>query len=108
MQQKLDNLCEQVNFFKDQPEVPTQANGLVSQNTDCSCKLCHHHNPSNGFDASTKGLDGDEMLKCEVEPDERHMSDLSDWLLVSLLLLIFSILEGLTFEHEISLGYDYA
>ncbi|KAL3645107.1 hypothetical protein CASFOL_010287 [Castilleja foliolosa] len=103
MQQKLDNLCEQVNYFKDQPEIPTQTNGLDSQKTDCACKLCHHHNPSDGslFNAVTKGLNEDEMLKCEVEPDERRMSDLSDWA-PSVASSVDIQLESLAFEHEIN------
>ncbi|KAL0389365.1 UNVERIFIED_CONTAM: hypothetical protein Scaly_0293600 [Sesamum calycinum] len=81
MQQKLDGLCEQVNYFKDQPEVVTQI-------AECGCKLCQHHNLSpNGslFNTSTNGLNGDEEFKYkmphlnEAEPEERRMSDLSDW-----------------------------
>lgn len=41
MQQKLDTLCEQVNYFKDQPEIAADANG---------CFLCDQHmNQSNNF-----------------------------------------------------------
>ncbi|XP_027077332.1 uncharacterized protein LOC113776350 [Coffea eugenioides] len=79
MQEKLDNLCEQINFFKDQPEIATEKNG---------CQLCqqHKHEPTNlAGNSVVKTLKRDEMLKCkwaptiEAEPEERRMSDLSDW-----------------------------
>ncbi|KAL8545203.1 hypothetical protein ACS0TY_005408 [Phlomoides rotata] len=74
MQKKLDILCEQMNHFKDQPEVET----LIT--VECESNL-----PPNGSLTSTKGLDGDEVFKYklpvlnETEPDVRRMSDLSDW-----------------------------
>ncbi|KAK4419524.1 hypothetical protein Salat_2365300 [Sesamum alatum] len=85
MQQKLDGLCEQVNYFKDQPDVVTQRDVFVAETVECGCRLCQHHNlPPNGslFNTSTNG---DEEFKCkmpliaEAEPEERRMSDLSDW-----------------------------
>ncbi|KAG8389038.1 hypothetical protein BUALT_Bualt02G0187800 [Buddleja alternifolia] len=85
MQEKLDNLCEQVNYFKDQPEVAAQRDVLV---TGRGCKLCQHHNlPQNSFwvNTPTKGLHADEVFQNkmphsnETEPEERRMSDLSDW-----------------------------
>ncbi|KAL6563966.1 hypothetical protein OROHE_005206 [Orobanche hederae] len=82
MQQKLDNLCEQVNYCKDQPEVPTQTDIFLTKQAECGCKLSHHHDPPPNdslFNISTKGLNAEEVAKCEVEPDERRMSDLSDW-----------------------------
>ncbi|KAL6529671.1 hypothetical protein OROGR_015294 [Orobanche gracilis] len=60
MQQKLDNLHEQVNYFKDQPEVRTQTDVFLTKRLEC-------------------GLNAEEVAKCEVEPDECRMSDLSDW-----------------------------
>ncbi|GER38327.1 hypothetical protein STAS_14847 [Striga asiatica] len=69
MQQKLDNLCEQVNYSKDLPGVPKEGDVLVTQREDCACK----------FSTPSKELTGDEMLEFELKPDERRMSDLSDW-----------------------------
>ncbi|KAL6516512.1 hypothetical protein OROGR_019817 [Orobanche gracilis] len=60
MQQKLDNLHEQVNYFKDQPKVRTQTDVFLTKRLEC-------------------GLNAEEVAKCEVEPDECRMSDLSDW-----------------------------
>ncbi|KAL6493525.1 hypothetical protein OROGR_032304 [Orobanche gracilis] len=76
MQQKLDNLHEQVNYFKDQPEVRTQTDVFLTKRLECGCKLSHHHDqpPYNSL-----GLNAEEVAKCEVEPDECRMSDLSDW-----------------------------
>ncbi|XP_060216294.1 uncharacterized protein LOC132643777 [Lycium barbarum] len=77
MQQKLDTLCEQVNYFKDQPETAADTNGyfLIEQ----------HLNQSNNFYEKDM-IKGEEMLKFEMapaaneaEPEERRMSDLSDW-----------------------------
>lgn len=41
MQKKLDNLCEQLNYVKDQPEIETKS-------VESGCKLCHHNLPQNG------------------------------------------------------------
>ncbi|XP_025884093.1 uncharacterized protein [Solanum lycopersicum] len=77
MQQKLDTLCEQVNYFKDQPETAADAYDYF---------LCEQHfNQSNNF-FERDMIKGEEILKFEmppaanqVEPEERRMSDLSDW-----------------------------
>lgn len=77
MQQKLDTLCEQGNYFKDQPENAADTNGYF---------LCEQHlNESNNF-YGRNVIKGEEMLKFEMppaanqaEPEERRMSDLSDW-----------------------------
>ncbi|GFP90864.1 cyclin-a2-2 [Phtheirospermum japonicum] len=54
------------------------------------------------FNASTKGLNGDEMFKCgEVELDERRMSNFSDWA-PSVASSVDIQLEGLAFEHDIN------
>ncbi|KAI3449925.1 hypothetical protein Pfo_006590 [Paulownia fortunei] len=103
MQQKLDNLCEQVNYFKDQPEAVTQSDVFVTKRVECDCKLCQHHNlPPNGsvFNTSTKGLNGDEVVKCQAEPDERRMSDLSDWA-PSVASSVDIQLDSLAIEHDI-------
>ncbi|KAL0459259.1 UNVERIFIED_CONTAM: hypothetical protein Slati_0553100 [Sesamum latifolium] len=103
MQQKLDGLCEQVNYFKDQPEV-------VTQKAECGCKLCQHHNLSpNGsvFNTSTNCLNGDEEFKyktpllTEAEPEERRMSDLSDWA-PSVTSSVDIQLDSLAIEHDIN------
>ncbi|KAK9273742.1 hypothetical protein L1049_018552 [Liquidambar formosana] len=89
MQQKLDNLCEQVNNIKDQPE--TGANMSFMKNMEfgsCGCWLCDHHRGlPNGLvgNSIVKVSRGDEMLQYklpltnEAEQEERRMSDLSDW-----------------------------
>nr|XP_016465207.1 PREDICTED: uncharacterized protein LOC107788072 isoform X1 [Nicotiana tabacum] len=77
MQQKLDTLCEQVNYFKDQPETAADTNG---------CFLCEQHmNQSNNFYEKNM-MKGEEVFKYETPPaadqaeqEERRMSDLSDW-----------------------------
>lgn len=70
MQEKLDNLCEQVNYFKDQPEV-VSADKIGFYN--------------NFVDTAIKATNADDMFKyksppaIDVEPEERRMSDFSDW-----------------------------
>ncbi|KAK1429099.1 hypothetical protein QVD17_11301 [Tagetes erecta] len=86
MQEKLDNLCEQVNYFKDKPDIS-------SYNFECSgcgCHHCNHHQlPSeckevrNEEDISRKSVDDNDTnqskIANDVEQEERRMSDLSDW-----------------------------
>ncbi|KAK6925674.1 hypothetical protein RJ641_007393 [Dillenia turbinata] len=101
MQQKLDNLCEQLNNMKDQGD-----NGVIMSSTKnlefpftepfaatdakfiaCGCWLCDQHqaqaNDEDYYVLRASG--GNEMLKykfpvtIEAEPEERRMSDLSDW-----------------------------
>ncbi|CAH9094702.1 unnamed protein product [Cuscuta europaea] len=73
MQEKLDNLCEQVNYFKDQPEPAANI-----------CWLCeeHKHLPKHlSMNGSARKLsmgEEEELLLNEAEPEERRMSDLSD------------------------------
>ncbi|KAM3303673.1 hypothetical protein P3S67_014703 [Capsicum chacoense] len=77
MQQKLDTLCEQVNYFKDQPETAADTYG---------CFSCEQHlNQSYSFKERNM-IKGEEMLQFkmppgadQIEPEERRMSDLSDW-----------------------------
>ncbi|KAK2970987.1 hypothetical protein RJ640_029541 [Escallonia rubra] len=87
MQEKLENLCEQVNYFRDQSETVVGMSFTKNDDIGCGCRLCDHHQPaSNSFlaDAAAK-TSNNEMLKYnnplmnEAEPEERRMSDLSDW-----------------------------
>ncbi|KAH7560522.1 hypothetical protein JRO89_XS10G0037300 [Xanthoceras sorbifolium] len=102
MQQKLDNLCEQLYFVKDQPGIraDVSSNGKAESPicesfghdkinfVDCGCWLCdRHHDLFNGLEghSAVKTSGGDEMLQYkmnhanETEQEERRMSDLSDW-----------------------------
>ncbi|KAL3850094.1 hypothetical protein ACJIZ3_011976 [Penstemon smallii] len=109
MQQKLDNLCEQVNYFKDQPEILTANDVSVAKMGDCGCKPCMPHTlpPNYVMDnSSAKGSHGDEVLKYKsspptvAEPEERRMSDLSDWA-PSVTSSFDSQLDTLSIEHDI-------
>ncbi|XP_050221888.1 uncharacterized protein LOC126672041 isoform X2 [Mercurialis annua] len=100
MQQKLDDLCEQLNTIKTKPETNTSLNKNVESLytdpfgcdkitfVDCGCWHCDHH--QNLFadlmdNSAVKVSRGDEMLQYknplvnEAEQEERRMSDLSDW-----------------------------
>ncbi|OVA04808.1 hypothetical protein BVC80_8655g5 [Macleaya cordata] len=101
MQQKLDDLCEQVNTMKDRPETGEEV--LFTKNEEfpfnkntrwdeskfssCGCCPCDHHRVlSNGLmkDSVEKAAGVDEIFKFKplmmgVEQEERRMSDLSDW-----------------------------
>ncbi|KAL9248397.1 hypothetical protein vseg_021722 [Gypsophila vaccaria] len=102
MQQKLDNLCEQVNCIRDQPQ--PVADPSAHKTVDCSsseasfpsnsdsistdCWLCDQHRAQlNDLSGNTfvKGAGMDEMFRSrlsvsnEAEQEERRMSDLSDW-----------------------------
>ncbi|CAN4119748.1 unnamed protein product [Withania somnifera] len=77
MQQKLDTLCEQVNYLRDQPDTAVDTHGYFLSE--------QHLNQSNNF-YKRNMIKGEEMIKCEIpptanqaEPEERRMSDLSDW-----------------------------
>ncbi|KAL0550783.1 hypothetical protein IC582_009845 [Cucumis melo] len=96
MQQKLDDLCNQVNPVKDQSG--TESDMALRKNADfgndkikfvdCGCWLCDEHldllSRLEG-NATTKHSCGAEMLQYkmplinEAEQEERRMSDLSDW-----------------------------
>lgn len=84
MQQKLDTLCEQVNYFKDQPEVALPSSTIVDKTVDYGSKLCEQHKHQFLVDSVEKGLNEDEVFKYkiplvkEAEPEERRMSDWSD------------------------------
>ncbi|KAI3696986.1 hypothetical protein L6452_29662 [Arctium lappa] len=84
MQQKLENICKQVNCFKDQPDISSYNFMFLG----CGCRLCGNHQlPSESQEAnsSVKAVDDEAMIKCKIplendtEPEERRMSDLSDW-----------------------------
>ncbi|KAK9692380.1 hypothetical protein RND81_09G260300 [Saponaria officinalis] len=103
MQQKLDNLCEQMNCIKDQPQ--PVADSSAHKTMDCSsseasfpcnsdsistdCWLCDQHraqlNDLSGGNSFVKAASMDEMFRSrlsvsnEAEQEERRMSDLSDW-----------------------------
>ncbi|XP_010527661.1 PREDICTED: uncharacterized protein LOC104804971 isoform X2 [Tarenaya hassleriana] len=102
MQQKLDDLCEQLNLIKHHSGTGPKASDddnlqrtlketFGSQNIkfiDCGCWLCdqHHHLlPSSWDKPLSKASTGYEMhnettnLVNDTEPEERRMSDLSDW-----------------------------
>ncbi|CAL5433883.1 unnamed protein product [Camellia sinensis] len=103
MQQKLDNLCEQVNYIKDQPgtwadiSFPKNVEFLFNEpfgsekakSVGCGCQLCDQHQTPFKNDPTdisvVKASSGDEMFKYKIpfskmaEPEERRMSDLSDW-----------------------------
>ncbi|KDP20188.1 hypothetical protein JCGZ_07908 [Jatropha curcas] len=102
MQQKLDDLCEQLNSIKNHSRA--EANTLLNENVeslssnvfgcarikfvDCGCWHCdHHQNLFAGLmDNSVEKLSqGDEVFEYKVplvngaDQEERRMSDLSDW-----------------------------
>ncbi|KAK9079063.1 hypothetical protein SSX86_000733 [Deinandra increscens subsp. villosa] len=86
MQEKLDNLCEQVNYFKDKPD--TSSYDFEFSGRGCQhCCADHHQLPSEykKVDITKKSVDDDNNNKIEskmadnAEQEERRMSDLSDW-----------------------------
>ncbi|WCJ36942.1 hypothetical protein M5689_018110 [Euphorbia peplus] len=99
MQQKLDDLCEQLSSIKNhkglQPNTMLDSNGESLANDafgcdkikfiDCGCWHCdHHQHLFSGLmgNPALKVSRGEEVLQYKlplVEQDERRMSDLSDW-----------------------------
>ncbi|XP_043692480.1 uncharacterized protein LOC122642930 [Telopea speciosissima] len=102
MQQKLDDLCNQVNIMKEQPENEvdlsfTNDKKILSNNdikldettiSPCGCQVCYEHRVlSNGpmCDFFENSCCGDEVFKFKIpsynvaEQEERRMSNLSDW-----------------------------
>ncbi|KAI3414766.1 uncharacterized protein J3R85_015944 [Psidium guajava] len=102
MQQKLDNLCQQVHNVKDREGTGVEAS--VAKNfgfpfdatfesngiefVDCGCWLCdQHHKQFGGLmsDSTKRVSNGNDIHRSkmtfteETEPEERRMSDLSDW-----------------------------
>ncbi|KAF8395875.1 hypothetical protein HHK36_019830 [Tetracentron sinense] len=102
MEQKLDDLCEQVNSMKDRSEIWPDMSFITAEEfpfgeaikpketkfCGCGCRLCAQHLvPSNSLvgDSVEDASGGDEMFKYKMtltngaEQEERRMSDLSDW-----------------------------
>lgn len=105
MQQKLDNLCEQVTNVKAQSETVVNLSfsrsvdflssetpqSKKSKSLECGCCLCDQH-PAKISSMENKPVvgvgNGDEIFKyktiaTEAEQEERRMSDLSDWAALS-------------------------
>ncbi|KAK6138376.1 hypothetical protein DH2020_027850 [Rehmannia glutinosa] len=76
MQQKLETLCQQINYFKDQSEIVTSVDVFFTKMTNCGCEPY-------------------------VEPEERRMSDLSDWA-PSVTSSIDIQLDNLASEHDMN------
>ncbi|MED6222169.1 hypothetical protein PIB30_061776 [Stylosanthes scabra] len=101
MQQKLDDLCEQLNSTKELStaafnKLSNQDNGELQSSesfgaekikfVDCGCWHCEqHYDLLNDLGASvTRASIGSEVVQCKTsfsneEQEERRMSDLSDW-----------------------------
>lgn len=100
MQQKLDNLCEQMNTMKERPENmdddSSNNNGefqlsncfQLKKSKDLSCEFCsceRNQDLFNDADSFVDAASGDVMSKFKMthsittEQEERRMSDLSDW-----------------------------
>ncbi|MED6169893.1 hypothetical protein PIB30_025460 [Stylosanthes scabra] len=101
MQQKLDDLCEELNSTKELStaafnKLSNKDNGELQSSesfgaekikfVDCGCWHCEqHYDLSNELGASvTRASIGSEVVQCKTsfsneEQEERRMSDLSDW-----------------------------
>ncbi|KAJ8759595.1 hypothetical protein K2173_008775 [Erythroxylum novogranatense] len=91
MQQKLDNLCEQVNHGRSKCEGLATLDDLGChkiQFSQCGCWHCDQHQHQYLFSSSLLGNKvptGDEVLQYklpfgnEIEQEERRLSDWSDW-----------------------------
>ncbi|GLU19383.1 hypothetical protein SLE2022_356380 [Rubroshorea leprosula] len=116
MQQKLDTLCGQLNNVKDQPgirEKIVESGAFGSESikfVDCGCWFCdQHHEGFVGLVANPvkQTSVGDEMLQYKmnlpnkVEPEERRMSDLSDWAASSVTSVSDIQLNNLAIEQDI-------
>ncbi|KAL0418530.1 UNVERIFIED_CONTAM: hypothetical protein Sradi_1266500 [Sesamum radiatum] len=104
MQQKLDNLCQHMNYFKDQPDVATAVDISATKWNDCGSKPCQHHklppdhaSPKNGKEMRYLNTN----LLMWLKPEERRMSDLSDWA-PSVTSSVDIQLDTLGIEHDIS------
>ncbi|KAJ0714163.1 hypothetical protein HanPI659440_Chr13g0486451 [Helianthus annuus] len=86
MQEKLDKLCEQVNYFKDKPDIAS----YDFEYSGCGCTRCDHHQlplECKEVDMTKHSVvadnDDEHMIQSktasDVEQEERRMSDLSDW-----------------------------
>ncbi|KAL8122197.1 uncharacterized protein LOC141659431 [Apium graveolens] len=93
MQEELDNLCEQVNYFKDQPDMNAdgQYDDSFSGNTrsvGCGCQSCVYHQFSSNDPMGNAVI---EESNCEdtfnfqlpsmnvLTSEDRRMSNISDW-----------------------------
>ncbi|KAG4113373.1 hypothetical protein ERO13_D13G219700v2 [Gossypium hirsutum] len=90
MQQKVDNLCEQLNNGEEKPiigakiEVGTPLNETFGSGSmkvdDCGCWICYQHREQFKGNYMVKNSSGSVTpLPNETEQEERRMSDLSDW-----------------------------
>ncbi|KAG8471591.1 hypothetical protein CXB51_036246 [Gossypium anomalum] len=90
MQQKVDNLCEQLNNGEEKPrigakiEVGTPLNETFGSGSmkvdDCGCWICYQHREQFKGNYMVKNSSGSVTpLPKETEQEERRMSDLSDW-----------------------------
>ncbi|KAK6272721.1 hypothetical protein POUND7_009804 [Theobroma cacao] len=95
MQQKVDNLCEQLNTAGKQQGTGAKTNveSPLNENfgsgsikfVDCGCWICDQHREQFKGNSIMKTSGGDETLQYkmalsnETEQEERRMSDLSDW-----------------------------
>ncbi|XP_022730751.1 uncharacterized protein LOC111285532 [Durio zibethinus] len=94
-QQKVENLCEQLNNAEEKhgtgpktkvesPLNETFGSGIVKF-VDCGCWICDQHREQLKGNSMMKTSGGNEMpqynmaLPNEAEQEERRMSDLSDW-----------------------------
>ncbi|KAL8217223.1 hypothetical protein R6Q57_024060 [Mikania cordata] len=81
MQEKLDNLCEQVNYFKDKPDISSYDFEFFGSR----CQHCNHYQVPSEYkmDITRKSVDDYDIIESKMandaEHEERRMSDLSDW-----------------------------
>ncbi|XP_057953516.1 uncharacterized protein LOC131147893 [Malania oleifera] len=100
MQQKLDNLCEQVSNMKDQPEIGD--NSSLTKNMENGCWLCDKHRIlSNDLKGNSDEVFKYKMPPNEAEQEERRMSDLSDWALSSVTSASELQMNGISIEQDI-------
>ncbi|XVE60038.1 hypothetical protein DITRI_Ditri05aG0094600 [Diplodiscus trichospermus] len=95
LQQKVDNLCEQLNSAEEKqgteakikvepPLNETFGSGRINF-VNCGCWICYQHLEQFKGNSIMKTSGGDDMLQYkmalsnETEQEERRMSDLSDW-----------------------------
>ncbi|KAM3693247.1 hypothetical protein ACJW30_08G151800 [Castanea mollissima] len=98
VQQKLDKMCEQVDIVRDHSDGGVETTFIKRAGSpckeafgsdavkfvDCGCWLCDQHRDLEG-NSLRKSSTGDEIIRYKIsfsndaEPEERRMSDLSDW-----------------------------
>ncbi|KAL1807867.1 hypothetical protein ACET3Z_024857 [Daucus carota] len=98
MQEELDNLCDQVAYFKDQPDTLWGISSAMNadepyddalcgniRTAGCGCRSCiFHHLSSNDLMGNTvmEESNSEDTYKCQLPPmtsEERRMSNISDW-----------------------------